>query len=175
MFWAPPKYKPRTVKFNPDSTTHNTFVKSFSSILVTVLGVELDSDPDSNSSCKKKLKTLEGRGAQPLEKSVSHAPYSKGKIDRLYLGCSEHPCRKLRQSTPSHQRGKRIAWGRSYQAIATTTAAVSSLVTCKIIKVPQKPAESGALHNTFLNLGILLFSFSQPAASLRVRVTDTSV
>ena len=59
---------PKTVKFNPNSTTHDTFVKSLSSILSSVLGV--DSDSDSNSSCKKKPMTLKGAEERNPSKRV---------------------------------------------------------------------------------------------------------
>ena len=53
--------------------------------------------------------------------------------------------------------------GRSYLSSRQQRLLSLVLVTCEIIKVLQKPTESGALCNTFLNLGISLFSFSQPA------------
>ena len=163
MFWALPKYKPRTVEFNPDTTTHDTFVKSFSSILATVLRVNSDSDP---SSCKKKPKTLKGTEEHNPSKRVCPAVFEKDNdanhhIDFIWAAASIR-AENYGISPAPRLEVKRIA-GKIIPAIATTTAAVSGLVTCEIVKVLQKPAESGALRNTFLNLGISLFSFSQPA------------
>ena len=173
MFWAPPKYKPRTVEFDPESATHGAFVKSFSSILSAVLGLDSDFDP---SSCKKKPKTLEGAEEHSSSKRVSPAVFEKDNdanhhIDFIWAAASIR-AENYGISPAPRLEVKRIA-GKIIPAIATTTAAVSGLVTCEIIKVLQEPASSGALRNTFLNLGISLFSFSQPAAPLQVRVTDT--
>ena len=89
MFWAPPKYKPRTVEFNPDTTTHDVFVKLFSSILAAVLGVNSDSDPDPSSYKKKPKRHSKAQRSTTPRKSVSHAPYPKWKyIDFIWAAAS---------------------------------------------------------------------------------------
>ena len=114
MFWAPPKYKPKTVEFNPDSTTHDTFVKSFSSILATVLGVNSDSDPDP-SSCKKKPKTLEGAEEHNPSKRVCHMHHIQSRNTSTSFGPPRASmCRKLWQSAPLHQREENGLPGKSY-------------------------------------------------------------
>lgn len=60
---------------------------------------------------------------------------------------------------------KRIA-GRIVPAIATTTAAVSGLVSIELIKVlQQRPLE--AYKNAFLNLALPLLLLSEPGACSR--------
>ena len=114
MFWAPPKYKPRTVEFNPDTITHETFVKSFSSILATVLGVNSDSDTDL-SSCKKKPKTLEGAEEHNPSKRVCHMHHIQSRNTSTSFGPPRASmCRKLWQSAPLHQREENGLPGKSY-------------------------------------------------------------
>lgn len=171
LFWAPPKYKPQVVEFNPECATHDTFVKSFASILFSVLGLH---PTVGTANCKKKPKTSEEATNPP--QNVVPAVFEKDDdtnhhIDFIWAAASVR-AENYGISSTSRLEVKRIA-GKIIPAIATTTAAVSGLVTCEIIKVLQKPATKEALRNTFLNLGISLFSFSQPAAPLQVRVTDT--
>jgi ubiquitin-activating enzyme E1-like protein 2 len=54
---------------------------------------------------------------------------------------------------------KRIA-GRIIPAIATTTAAVSGLVSLELVKIAQQRPIT-AFKNAFINLGISLFAFSE--------------
>ena len=65
---------------------------------------------------------------------------------------------------------KRIA-GRIIPAIATTTAAVSGLVTLELVKVAQQ-RPLAAFKNAFINLGINLFAFSEPAEVTKTKITD---
>lgn len=66
---------------------------------------------------------------------------------------------------------KRIA-GRIMPAIATTTAAVSGLVSLELIKVVSGRHQLKHFKNCFLNLGLPLFQFSEPGEAAKTKVVD---
>lgn len=162
LFWAPPKYKPHIVMFDPKDPAHDAFVKSFATILSVSLGLAAVTSDESSTKMSKP--------------EISPAIFEKDNdanrhIDFIWAAASVRAENYGIDPAPRLE-VKRIA-GKIIPAIATTTAAVSGLVTCEVIKVLQKPVVSDSLRNAFMNLGISLFSFSQPAPPLRVRVTDT--
>jgi ubiquitin-activating enzyme E1-like protein 2 len=65
---------------------------------------------------------------------------------------------------------KRIA-GHIIPAIATTTAAVSGLVACELVKVVNH-APAAAYRNAFVNLAIGLIAFSEPAPPVKERLAE---
>lgn len=66
---------------------------------------------------------------------------------------------------------KRIA-GRIMPAIATTTAAVSGLVSIELIKIVKK-VKMEDYKNAFMNLGLPMFQFAEPSPAETTKITDS--
>ena len=64
---------------------------------------------------------------------------------------------------------KRIA-GRIIPAIATTTAMVAGLISAELYKIAAKCDDIEKYRNTFMNLALPVYSFSEPMPAPKVRI-----
>ncbi|XP_028399059.1 ubiquitin-like modifier-activating enzyme 6 [Dendronephthya gigantea] len=94
---------------------------------------------------------------------------SNGHIDYI-AACSNLRATMYNIENADRFKTKKIA-GRIVPAIATTTAAVSGLVTIELIKV-IKGSSFDDYRNCFLNLALPVFVFSQPAPATRTVIRE---
>ena len=120
---------------------------------------------------------VEFLGSQNFDKTIlSQSPLefekdddSNGHIDYI-TACSNLRATMYNIENADRFKTKKIA-GRIVPAIATTTAAVSGLVTVELIKV-IKGSHFDDYRNCFLNLALPVFVFSQPAPATHTVIRE---
>jgi len=200
LVWAPPRRMPSTIVFTEDNSISVAFVQAAAMIFADVYGIPVPNPLPSMGEAQvvppKKGSAAAAGGAEddteklfadmvskleaiiPTVKAagrhVNPAVFEKDcdanhHIDFIWAAAN---CRATNYGLGSSERlaVKRVA-GKIIPALATTTSAVSGLVSCELVKVLNKMPLS-AYKNAFMNLALSLLCFSEPLPPNKEKVAD---
>lgn len=196
-FWSGAKKCPTPLTFNPDNELHIRFIESFANLWADVFGLKHETTEVVKrivNNFKPSVFVLNDEKISDIQTSVSGNEVDQLIIESLPM-CQVDNIKQLRfekdDDTNFHidfitatsnlratnyeikladrHKTKGIA-GNIIPAIATTTSLVSSLVSLELYKIISGHNELEKFRNSFVNLAIPFFGFTEPAPAQQFNI-----